>query len=41
LVDEVPMLYAVLCNSEDSVFSWSKREEEAVMRKLIAAQEVG
>ena len=40
LVDEVPMLYAVLCyNSEDSVFSWSKQEEEAVMGKLIAAQE--
>ena len=34
------MLYAVLCyNSEDSVFSWSKQEEEAVMSKLIAAQE--
>ena len=34
------MLYAVLCyNSEDSVFSWSKQEEEAVMGKLVAAQE--
>ena len=34
------MLYAVLCyNSEDSVFSWSKQEEEAVMGRLIAAQE--
>jgi hypothetical protein len=34
------MLYAVLCyNSEESVFSWSKQEEEAVMTKLIAAQE--
>ena len=34
------MLYAVLCyNSEDSVFSWTKQEEEAVMAKLIAAQE--
>src|SRR5919197_1118463 len=34
------MLYAVLCyNSEDSVFSWSKQEEAAVMTKLIAAQE--
>jgi hypothetical protein len=34
------MLYAVLCyNSEDAVFSWSKQEEEAVMGKLIAAQE--
>jgi hypothetical protein len=35
------MLYAVLCyNSEDYVFSWSKHEEEAVMAKLIAAQEM-
>ena len=34
------MLYAVLCyNSEDTVFSWSKQEEEAVMTKLIAAQD--
>ncbi|HEX6121008.1 MAG TPA: YciI family protein [Dongiaceae bacterium] len=34
------MLYAVLCyNSEDTVFSWSKDEEEAVMVKLRAAQE--
>jgi len=34
------MLYAVLCyNSEDSVFSWTKQEEEAVMTKLVAAQE--
>jgi hypothetical protein len=34
------MLYAVLCyNSEDTVFSWSKQEEEAVMAKLRAAQE--
>jgi hypothetical protein len=34
------MLYAVLCyNSEETVFSWSKQEEEAVMGKLIAAQE--
>jgi hypothetical protein len=34
------MLYAVLCyNSEDTVFSWSKQEEESVMTKLIAAQE--
>ena len=34
------MLYAVLCyNSEDEVFSWSKQEEEAVMSRLIAAQE--
>jgi hypothetical protein len=35
-----PMLYAVLCyNSEETVFSWSKAEEEAVMTRLIAAQE--
>ena len=34
------MLYAVLCyNSEETVFSWSRQEEEAVMTKLIAAQE--
>ena len=34
------MLYAVLCyNSEETVFSWSKQEEEAVMSRLIAAQE--
>jgi hypothetical protein len=34
------MLYAVLCyNSEDTVFSWSRQEEEAVMVKLRAAQE--
>ncbi|HET6621375.1 MAG TPA: YciI family protein [Dongiaceae bacterium] len=34
------MLYAVLCyNSEDTVFSWSKQEEETVMTRLIAAQE--
>ena len=34
------MLYAVLCyHSEDEVFSWSKQQEEAVMTKLIAAQE--
>ena len=34
------MLYAVLCyNSEDTVFSWSKQEEEAVMARLRAAQE--
>ena len=34
------MLYAVLCyNSEHTVFSWSKEEEEAVMAKLRAAQE--
>jgi hypothetical protein len=34
------MLYAVLCyNSEETVFSWSKQEEEAAMTRLIAAQE--
>ena len=34
------MLYAVLCyNSEETVFSWSKQEEEAVMTRLFAAQE--
>jgi len=34
------MLYAVLCyHSEETVFSWSKEEEEAVMTKLIAVQE--
>ncbi len=34
------MMYAVLCyNSEESVFSWSRQEEEAVMTRLIAAQE--
>ena len=34
------MLYAVLCyNSEETVFSWSKQEEEAVMARLVAAQE--
>src|SRR5512138_2941608 len=34
------MLYAVLCyNSEETVFSWSKQEEEAVMVRLVAAQE--
>ena len=34
------MLYAVLCyNSEDTVFSWSKQEEEAVMARLAAAQQ--
>ena len=34
------MLYAVLCyHSEETVFSWSKQEEEAVMVKLKAAQQ--
>ena len=34
------MLYAVLCyNSEDTVFSWSKQEEQAVMARLAAAQQ--
>ena len=31
------MLYALLCyNDEDTVFSWSKEEEDAVMAKLSA-----
>jgi hypothetical protein len=34
------MLYAVLCyNSEETVFFWSRQEEEAVMSQLIAVQE--
>lgn len=34
------MLYALLCyNSEETVFSWSRQEEEAVMARLAAAQE--
>jgi hypothetical protein len=34
------MLYAVLCyNSEDMVFSWSKEEDDAVMRKLNVVQD--
>lgn len=34
------MLYALLCyNSEETVFSWSRQEEEAVMARLVAAQE--
>jgi hypothetical protein len=34
------MLNAVLCyNSEETVFSWSKQEEEAVMARLVAVQE--
>jgi hypothetical protein len=34
------MLYAILCyNNEDTVFSWSKEEEEAVMSKLTVVQD--
>ncbi len=34
------MLYTVLCyNSEDVVFSWSKEEDAAVMKKLNAVQD--
>jgi hypothetical protein len=34
------MLYALLCyNSEETVFSWSKAEDDAVMARLGAVQE--
>jgi hypothetical protein len=34
------MLYAILCYAnEETVFSWSKEEEDAVMAKLYAVQE--
>lgn len=34
------MLYAILCYAhEETVFAWSKEEEEAVMEKLYAVQE--
>ena len=34
------MLYAILCYAnEETVFAWSKDEEEAVMSKLITVQE--
>jgi len=34
------MLYAILCYAhEETVFAWSKEEEEAVMTKLYAVQE--
>ena len=34
------MLYAILCYAnEETVFAWSKEEEEAVMGKLYAVQE--
>jgi hypothetical protein len=34
------MLYAILCYaSEETVFSWTKEEEDAVMAKLHAVQE--
>ena len=33
------MLYAILCyNDEDTVFSWSKEEEQVTMDRLIAVQ---
>lgn len=33
------MLYAILCyNDEDTVFAWSKEEEQATMDRLIAVQ---
>jgi hypothetical protein len=34
------MLYALLCyNAEETVFSWSKAEDDAVMAKLAVVQE--
>jgi hypothetical protein len=34
------MLYTILCyNDEDVVWSWSKEQEEAVMKRLVAVQE--
>ncbi len=34
------MLYAILCyNDEDTVFAWSKEQEDATMARLIAVQE--
>ena len=34
------MLYALLCyNDEDTVFSWSKEEDDAVMTKLAAVHQ--
>ncbi|MQB42337.1 YciI family protein [Rhizobium sp. ICMP 5592] len=33
------MLYAILCyNDEDTVFAWSKEEEQATMARLLAVQ---
>ena len=33
------MLYAILCyNDEDTVFAWSKEEEQATMERLLAVQ---
>ncbi|MFK0162308.1 YciI family protein [Rhizobium sp. NPDC090279] len=33
------MLYAILCyNDEDTVFAWSKEQEEATMARLLAVQ---
>src|SRR4029079_11804677 len=37
---KVPMLYAILCyHDEDFVGSWSKEQDEAVMKKLAVVQE--
>jgi len=34
------MLYTILCyNDEDVVWSWSREQEEAVMKRLVAVQE--
>jgi hypothetical protein len=34
------MLYAILCyNDENSVFAWSKEQEDATMARLLAVQE--
>ena len=36
---EILMLYAILCyNDEDTVFAWSKEQEDATMARLIAVQ---
>jgi hypothetical protein len=38
--DMTPMLYAILCyHDEDLVGSWTKEQDEAVMKKLIVVQE--
>ena len=35
-----PMLYAILCyDSEETVFSWSKEQDDAVVAKLMAVQD--
>jgi hypothetical protein len=37
---EMPMLYAILCyHDEDFVASWSKEQDEAVMKKLAVVQD--